>query len=66
MPQQTVGHRARIRSLRDDLLGELPGVVVAGASYDGLGLAACTSSAEDGAALTLAHLSHPSHVRSLT
>ncbi|HET8595349.1 MAG TPA: protoporphyrinogen oxidase [Intrasporangium sp.] len=66
MPQQTVGHRARIRSLRDDLVGELPAVVVAGASYDGLGLAACMSSAEDGAALALAHLSHPNHARSLT
>lgn len=65
MPQQTVGHRARIRALRDDLHRLAPGVTVAGASYDGLGLSACTSSAEEGAAAVLTHLTRPVETGSL-
>ncbi|EWT04816.1 hypothetical protein N864_09900, partial [Intrasporangium chromatireducens Q5-1] len=65
MPQQTVGHRARVRSLRDDLR-ELPGLTLAGASYDGIGLAACVASAHEAAEATLTRLSHPTQTRSLT
>lgn len=65
MPQQTVGHRARVRALRDDLR-ELPGLTLAGASYDGIGLAACVASAHEAAEATLTRLSHPTPTRSRT
>ena len=65
MPQQTVGHRARVRSLRDDL-HELAGLTLAGASYDGIGLAACVASAQEATEATLTHLSHRTQTRSLT
>lgn len=45
MPQLTVGHTARVASARADLAQRLPGLGVAGASYDGVGLASCITSA---------------------
>ncbi len=66
MPQLTVGHRARAQLVRDDLAHVLPGVAVAGASYDGVGLAACISSAEVAAAALLTHLTQLDETRSLT
>lgn len=45
MPQLIVGHNARIAAARAALTHALPGVAVAGASYDGVGLASCITSA---------------------
>lgn len=45
MPQLTVGHTARVAAGRAALEAALPGVGVAGASYDGVGLASCITSA---------------------
>jgi oxygen-dependent protoporphyrinogen oxidase len=44
MPQYTMGHAARVGAVRDRLAA-LPGVAVAGASFDGVGIPACIASA---------------------
>ena len=46
LPQLTVGHPDRIASARSDLAEQMPGVELAGASYDGIGIGACLGSAE--------------------
>ncbi len=45
LPQYRVGHRELIAGLRGQLAG-LPGLAVAGAALDGVGVAACLGSAE--------------------
>ena len=50
LPQLTVGHPDRIAFVRTDLAARLPGVEVAGASYDGIGIGACITSGEKAAA----------------
>lgn len=45
LPQLTVGHPDRIATVRADLADNLPGVEIAGASYDGIGVGACVASA---------------------
>lgn len=49
MPQQLVGHRERIDRARAVLQVDAPGVHLAGAGHDGVGLAACVTSAKDAA-----------------
>ncbi len=44
LPQYRVGHRELVASLRADL-GEVPGLALAGAALDGVGIAACVGSA---------------------
>ncbi len=44
LPQYLVGHRDRIARLRGELAG-LPGLALAGAALDGVGIAACLGSA---------------------
>ncbi|WP_086798445.1 protoporphyrinogen oxidase [Streptomyces caniscabiei] len=44
LPQYPVGHHARVARLREHL-GELPGLAVCGAAYDGVGIPACVASA---------------------
>ncbi len=50
LPQLKVGHTARLERTRTELAQLLPGVVLAGASYDGVGLTACIASAARAAA----------------
>ncbi|MDO5699535.1 MAG: protoporphyrinogen oxidase [Dermatophilus congolensis] len=50
LPQLTVGHPDRMTSARADLATRMPGVELAGASYDGIGIGACLTSAEKAAA----------------
>ncbi|NYE01791.1 oxygen-dependent protoporphyrinogen oxidase [Kineosphaera limosa] len=50
IPQLTVGHPTRLRSVRAELAREWPGVALAGASYDGIGLSSCVTSAQQAAA----------------
>ncbi|MBW3084741.1 Protoporphyrinogen oxidase [Austwickia sp. TVS 96-490-7B] len=50
LPQLTVGHPDRIDAVRDELHQVWPQVALAGASYDGIGLAACLTSGQDAAA----------------
>ncbi|MEQ7007837.1 protoporphyrinogen oxidase [Actinopolymorpha sp. B17G11] len=44
LPQYAVGHRARIARIRADLARQ-PGIAVAGAAYEGIGIPACIASA---------------------
>jgi oxygen-dependent protoporphyrinogen oxidase len=53
LPQYVVGHSDRVEALRR-ALGSLPALEVAGAAYDGIGIAACIASGR-AAADRLAH-----------
>ncbi|MGI5194140.1 protoporphyrinogen oxidase [Streptomyces sp. CA-288835] len=44
LPQYPVGHHARVARIREHV-GELPGLAVCGAAYDGVGIPACIASA---------------------
>jgi protoporphyrinogen/coproporphyrinogen III oxidase len=55
LPQLEVGHLDRMAAVRD-LLARHPGLVLAGASYDGIGIAACISSGNEAAATVATHL----------
>ena len=46
MPQYTVGHRERMEKATNGLLQELPGIFLAGSSYNGLGLPDCIDQGE--------------------
>ncbi len=56
LPQYTVGHLGRVRALRAGL-ARLPGLAVAGAAYDGVGIPAVIASAATAARTTIDHLS---------
>ncbi|WP_168583324.1 protoporphyrinogen oxidase [Gephyromycinifex aptenodytis] len=57
MPQLLVGHQDRIARTREDLARAMPGVQLAGSSYDGVGLAACITSGTKAAQALVATLS---------
>ncbi|HHW39306.1 MAG TPA: protoporphyrinogen oxidase [Bacillales bacterium] len=46
MPQYTVGHKERMRDITAKMRNELPGVFLAGASYEGLGVPDCIDQGE--------------------
>ena len=46
LPQYAVGHRDRVARIRTALADRAPGLHVAGAAYDGLGIAPCVAQAE--------------------
>ena len=48
-PQYDVGHRARVDAIETALRSDAPNVLVAGAAYRGLGIAACVEQARDAA-----------------
>ena len=52
LPQYTVGHLARVARIKAAVAG-LPGLAVAGAQYDGVGVPACVASGEQAAAAVL-------------
>ena len=52
LPQYAVGHRARVARIRA-AVAALPGLAVAGAQYDGVGVPACVASGEQAAAEVL-------------
>lgn len=47
MPQYTVGHKERIQSVKDSLVKELPGVFLAGSSFEGVGIPDCIDQGEE-------------------
>ncbi|OWR27284.1 protoporphyrinogen oxidase [Saccharibacillus sp. O23] len=47
MPQYPVGHLAQIAQLRQEMAQKLPGVYIAGAGYDGVGLPDCIRQAKE-------------------
>lgn len=46
MPQYTVGHKQRMETVKKGLASELPGVFLAGSSYEGIGVPDCIDQAE--------------------
>jgi oxygen-dependent protoporphyrinogen oxidase len=54
LPQYRPGHLSRVRDWRARLSAQAPGVVLAGAAYDGLGLPACVRQGRDAAQAALA------------
>lgn len=56
LPQLHVGHLDRLRAVRQDLAQRLPGVQLAGAAYEGVGLTSCIASAETAAEAVVATL----------
>lgn len=46
MPQYTVGHGQNVSRVREALQNDFPGIVLAGSSYEGVGLPDCIASAE--------------------
>ena len=55
LPQYAVGHLARVSSVRAALAGS-PGLAVAGAAYDGVGIPACIASGTAAAIAVGTHL----------
>ncbi|GAB3436788.1 protoporphyrinogen oxidase [Phycicoccus ginsengisoli] len=55
LPQYTVGHVDRVGRIRAGVAG-LPGLEVAGAAYDGVGIPACVASGRAAAEAVLTHL----------
>jgi protoporphyrinogen/coproporphyrinogen III oxidase len=56
LPQLEVGHLGRVAALREHLRRDHPGLVLAGASHDGPGLASCIRSGEHAAVEVHQHL----------
>ncbi|MBW3573489.1 MAG: protoporphyrinogen oxidase [Actinobacteria bacterium] len=54
-PQHAPGHRRRIAAVESELAHRLPGVTLAGAALDGVGLPACIASGQAAARTALAH-----------
>ena len=46
LPQYTVGHKKRIEMVKKEVSKELPGVFLAGCSYEGIGLSDCVDQGE--------------------
>ncbi|WP_099353451.1 protoporphyrinogen oxidase [Fredinandcohnia onubensis] len=56
MPQYTVGHKDRIESVKNNVAEQLPGVFLAGSSYEGLGLPDCIDQGEEAVNKVLEYL----------
>lgn len=55
LPQYNVGHLERVAAIREAVATQ-PGLAVAGAAYDGVGIPACAATAKSAAGRVLAHL----------
>jgi len=56
LPQYNVGHLDRVAAIRE-AVSQQPGLAVAGAAYDGVGIPACVATAKAAAEQVVAHLS---------
>ncbi|RYG72631.1 protoporphyrinogen oxidase [Lentibacillus lipolyticus] len=56
MPQYTVGHTERLANVRKSMHKELPGVFIAGSSYEGVGIPDCIGQGEQAVADVLQFL----------
>ncbi|MBM7694031.1 oxygen-dependent protoporphyrinogen oxidase [Peribacillus deserti] len=56
MPQYNVGHKQRVAALKQHAADELPGVILAGSSYEGQGLPDCIDQGEEAVELVLEYL----------
>jgi len=57
LPQYNVGHLDRVAAIRE-AVRQQPGLAVAGAAYDGVGIPTCVATAKAAAEQVLSHLSH--------
>ncbi|RSD25935.1 protoporphyrinogen oxidase [Mesobacillus subterraneus] len=57
MPQYTVGHLQKIAEVKDRLNEELPGVYLAGGSFEGVGIPGCIDQAEAAVEKVMSYLS---------
>lgn len=55
-PQYRPGHFVRLAAIESELRAAAPGVVLAGASYRGIGIPACVQQADEAASRVVAHL----------
>ncbi len=55
LPQYNVGHLGRVARVREAVAGQ-PGLAVAGAAYDGVGIPACIATARSAATSIMRHL----------
>ena len=55
MAQYNVGHLDRVAAIRE-AVSEQPGLAVAGAAYDGVGIPACVATAKSAAAQVTTYL----------
>lgn len=56
IPQYMVGHKERMEKVTNGLLKELPGIFIAGGSFNGVGLPACIQQGEDAVTNVLEYL----------
>ncbi|MCA1030929.1 protoporphyrinogen oxidase [Bacillus timonensis] len=56
MPQYTVGHKDRLETMKQEMAKHLPGMYIAGGSYEGLGLPDCMDQGEAATHKVLAFL----------
>ncbi|WP_199426281.1 protoporphyrinogen oxidase [Thermaerobacillus caldiproteolyticus] len=56
MPQYTVGHKERLEKVKANMTEALPGVFLAGSSYEGLGLPDCIDQGEEAVKKVLDYL----------
>lgn len=56
MPQYTVGHKERIETIKKHVDKELPGIFIAGSSFDGIGMPDCVDQGEAAVKKVLAYL----------
>ncbi|HEY4554297.1 MAG TPA: protoporphyrinogen oxidase [Bacillaceae bacterium] len=56
MPQYTVGHKERLEEMKEGVRKELPGIFIAGASYEGIGLPDCIDQGKTAVEDVLQHL----------
>ncbi len=61
LPQYNVGHLDRVARIRAAVAAQ-PGLAVAGAAYDGVGIPACIATARSAADQIIAHLTAASHI----
>jgi oxygen-dependent protoporphyrinogen oxidase len=60
MPQYIVGHRERMERVKEQMNEQLPGVFLAGSSYEGLGLPDCIDQGEEAVKKVLQYLNEKS------
>ncbi|MEH7386777.1 protoporphyrinogen oxidase [Bacillus sp. JJ1521] len=56
MPQYTVGHKDRIEQVKKNVAEHLPGIFLAGSSYEGIGLPDCIDQGEEAVKMVLEYL----------
>ncbi|WP_141433136.1 protoporphyrinogen oxidase [Bacillus sp. 03113] len=61
MPQYTVGHKQRIEMIKARVKEELPGIILAGSSYEGLGLPDCIDQGESAVKEAFTYLNYQSN-----